>query len=442
MKIPRKTTRLLSVCFMITPIMLNGQTTDYLSMDQAVALSEQHSSIVQKADLDYQIARSNRQQTNAIFLPQVSLGYNALFTNDPLNAFGFLLQQQQVQSSDFDPAKLNHPGNTHDYVASVDFQMPLINVDKIFARKGAKLQEDVYRHQAASARDHVRFEVKKAYTQLQFAYQARLILAATLNDVKGIYESVTNFYKQGLLQKSDVLNAQVQVNTIEVALSKAESTIKDASDGLRVLLGEDLSIGAQAYQTDSLKPELRRPTYQEFSMMRSDILAMKKAVEASKMQKKSLGMAFVPSINAFGNYQFHDDQFFRFNQDAYMVGIMFKWTIFSGNLNRGKYRSASFQHDKMQKEYELYVNKSRIEVEKNKRALVDLNLEIRKQETSVNQAYEALRIMTDRHQEGLVSTTDLLLAQAQHSQKQLALAQSIMNYNIACYYQEILTNSL
>ena len=441
MKILKRKTWLLSVCSVVLPTMLYGQDTAHITMNEAVELSAKNSSIVQKADLELRIAKSNRQQTDAVFLPQVSLGYNALFSNDPLNAFGFLLQQQRVQASDFDPGKLNHPGNSHDYVASVDFQLPLINVDKIYARKGAKLQEDVYKYRAASTRDHVQFEVKKAYTQLQFAYQARDVLSSTLQDVKGIYKSVTDFYTQGLLQKSDVLNAQVQVNTIEVALSKAESNIMNASDGLRVLLGEDLSVQAATYQTDSLIPEHRRPSYQGFSTMRSDILAMKKAVEASKMQVKSSAMAFIPSINAFGNYQFHDNQFFGFNQNAYFVGIMFKWTVFSGNYNRGKFRSATFQHEKMQKEYDLYLNKSRTEVERNKRAISDLNLEIRKQETSVNQAYESLRIMKNRHQEGLVSTTDLLLAQAQHSQKRLALAQSIMNYNIACYYQDILTTS-
>ena len=99
-----------------------------------------------------------------------------------------------------------------------------------------------------------------------------------------------------------------------------------------------------------------------------------------------------------------------------------KWNIFLGNKNRSKFRAAKLQQEKMQKDYDFYLSNSRIEVNKNRRDLADLQQEITQQQTSVEQAAEALRIMTNRHREGLVSTTDLLLAQAQLSQNRLALA--------------------
>lgn len=439
MKTTQHSNLLLLVILILIPATTKGQTANHLSLEQAVNLSAKNSTLVQTAELDRRIAKSNRQQTDAIFLPQISVGYQALFTNDPLNAFGFLLQQRQVGATNFDPSKLNHPGNAQDYAASVEFQMPLLNVDKIFSRKGAKIQEEVYKHKADFTRDQVRFEVQKAYTQLQFAYKSREILLSTLADVKTIHESVQLFHQQGLIQKSDVLNAEVQVNTIETALSKAESNIANASDGLRILLGEDLTTERVPYETEPLEIVAFADGNRQFSTFRSDILAMEKTVKALKMQTRSAAMAFVPSINAFGNYMFHDDKIFRFNEDAYMVGISLKWTLFSGNMNRGKLRAASFQQEKMQKNYELFVNQSRSDVDRNRRTIVDLDFEIQKQKKSVIQAEEAFRIMSDRHKEGLVSTTDLLLVEAQLFQQQLALAQTIMNHNIACFYQDILT---
>ncbi|SBV92668.1 hypothetical protein KL86DYS2_10403 [uncultured Dysgonomonas sp.] len=46
-------------------------------------------------------------------------------TNNPLNAFGFLLQQQTVTATDFDPVKLNNPGARQDYSAKVEPKLPL-----------------------------------------------------------------------------------------------------------------------------------------------------------------------------------------------------------------------------------------------------------------------------------------------------------------------------
>ena len=432
--------RWMALVLLVIPTLLWGQAQPYLSLEKAVELSAKNNTSVQTAELDRRIAKANRQQTDAIFLPQVSIGYQAMFSNDPLNAFGFLLQQRQVTAADFDPNKLNDPGNAHNYSASLDFQMPLLNLDLVYARKGARLQEEMYGHQAKYTQDFVRFEVQKAYTQLQLAYQSRDILNTTLNDVRSIYESVSRFYEQGLLHKSDVLNAQVQVNTIETALSKATSNIANASDGLRLLLGEENGADAVVYQADSLQQRHQPALDKAFTTERADIQAMQKALEAAKMNQKSAAMAFVPSINAFGNYQFHDEKFFGFKEDAYLVGVSLKWKIFTGNQNRSKHRAAKWQHEKMQREYDLYLNKSRMELEKNRRELADLQTAITQQQTSVAQAAEALRIMSNRHQEGLVSTTDLLLAQAQHSQQRLALAQAIMNYNIAGFYQDILTN--
>lgn len=417
---------------------MNAQQAQYVSMDEALEVAAQNNATIQMAELDRRISNANFHQTDAIFLPQISVGYNAMVTNNPLNAFGFLLQQSGVTAQDFDPAKLNHPGATRNYGASVDARMPLLNLDLIFARKGAKLQEDVYKHKAQYTKDYMKFEVQKAYTQLQFAYQAKEVLTATLNDVKQIHQSVSNFYDQGLVQKSDVLNAQVQVNTIESALAKAESNISNASDGLRLLMGLRFS-EAGVYHTDSLAQKGLDSPIPVFSTMRSDVMAMQKAVEASKMMVRSSVMNFLPKINAFGSYQFNDTKFFGFKEDSYLAGISLTWNIFSGNQNRSKLKSATYQRNKLQKELELYIDKSRLEVDKTSRDLMDLQIEIRKQETSVAQASEALRILTDRHQEGLVSTTDLLLSQAQLSQQRLGLAQAVMSYNIARYYQELLT---
>lgn len=74
----------------------------------------------------------------------------------------------------------------------------------IFARQGAKHQENVYKYKAQYAKEYIKFEVQKAYTQLQFAYQAQSVLKSTLADVEQIYQSVKNFYDQGLVQQSDI----------------------------------------------------------------------------------------------------------------------------------------------------------------------------------------------------------------------------------------------
>lgn len=418
---------------------IQAQNSPYLTVDKAVEIAVKNNSNVKMSDLDGKVANANYHQTDAVFLPQVTVGYTALTTNNPLNAFGFLLQQESVTAMDFDPAKLNKPGSSQNYSTQVEAKLPLLNMDMIYARKGAKANEEVYKYKAERTKEYIEFEVRKAYTQLQMSYQARDILQKSLEDVKQIHQSVSNFYDQGLVQKSDVLNAQVQVNTIETALAKAESNIHNTSDGLRLLMG--LETNNDAYTTDSLSQQISLYQDRQLSSSRSDIMALNKAVDATNMMVKLSQMAFLPRINAFSSYGLNDSKAFRFRNDSYLVGINLSWAIFSGNQNRSKMKSAQFQQDRMQEELSLHIKKEQLELDKTKRDLNDSQIEINKQRASVEQADEALRILVNRHREGLASTTDLLMAQAQLSQQKLLLSQSIMSYNITEAYLNFLSKT-
>lgn len=420
-------------------ICANAQQRDYISLSDAVEMAAQSNLNIQMVELEHKVAKANYHQTDAIFLPQLSVSYTAMSTNNPLNAFGFLLQQRSVTVQDFDPATLNNPGSVQNYGAAAEIKLPLLNLDMLYARKGAKLQKEIYTYKIQYTKDYISFEVKRAYTQLQFAYQAQSILMTTLRDVEQVYESVKNFYDQGLVQKSDLLNAQLQVNTVASALTKAESSIANASEGLRILLG-GLSEDENLLLTDSLSQYSHPIASQSFSIIRADVMAMQKGVESSEMMVKSSAMNYLPKINAFGSYQLNDSKAFGFTHDSYVAGVNLSWTIYSGNQNRSKLKSSIYQRDKMKSELSLYIDKNRAELNKNQRDIADLESDIKRQQTGVEQASESYRITNDRYNEGLVSTTDLLMSQAQLSQQRLSLAQKIMSYNIARYYMELLTS--
>ena len=430
--------RIILFCMMAGFVNLYAQQISYLSLSEALSKADAENRSSKMAVIDQQIALSDLRQTDAIFLPQVSVNYNAVITDNPLNAFGFLLQQSGVSASSFEPDVLNHPSATHNFSMGIEVKMPLLNLDLIYARKAARFQEEVYKYKAQYTKDYVSFEVKKAYTQLQFAHHMKAILMGTKNDVEQIYQSVKNFYDQGLLQKSDVLNAQVQVNTIESALVKAESSISNASEAVHLVMGLSIE-GEIIYLTDSLTQNFSDLPSFDCLDMRSDMMAMSKAVEASEANVKSAKMRLFPKINAFGNYQFNEKNVVGLKNNSYLAGINLTWNVFSGNENRQKIKSAMFQRNKMQEEFLIYKDKSRQEVAKVLRDMVDLQAEIKTRKASVEKSEEALRIMTNRHKEGLVSTTDLLQSQAQLSQQQLQYAQTIMSYNITFYYYELLT---
>lgn len=416
-----------------------AQTVTHLSKETAVQSATERNTTVKLSEMEQQMAAARLKQTDAVWLPQLKVGYQAIVTNNPLNAFGFLLQQQGVTQQSFDPNGLNSPGTAHNYATTVEARVPLLNLDAIFTRKGMRQQQDMRKHQTAYTREYVAFETRKAYTQLQFAYTLRDILRTTLNDVRAMHRKVSNFVAEGLAQQSDVLNVQVQVSTVESALARAESSIDNASEALHLLMGKDMN-QAERYSVDSLQQMVHTASIGVLSPARGDLMAMRSALGAARSMEQSARMAFLPRLNAFANYQLNNSKLTAFKHDSYMAGVSLSWILFDGNRRTGKLHEARIAAQKVQQELGKLEDNSRMELDKSLRDLRDAQSEIAKHNASVNHAAEALRILLNRHKEGLASTTDCLAAQAQLSQQRIGLAKAVMDYNITQHHITLLTS--
>jgi outer membrane protein TolC len=65
-----------------------------LTVEQAITAAFSNDKDLRLATLDEKIAGARYKETQTVFLPQAGLSYTAMTTNNPLNAFGFKLQQQ------------------------------------------------------------------------------------------------------------------------------------------------------------------------------------------------------------------------------------------------------------------------------------------------------------------------------------------------------------
>ncbi|MEK7199082.1 MAG: TolC family protein, partial [Bacteroidota bacterium] len=211
--------------------------TKELSLEEAISATIDHNKTLQLANLDVTIASANFKQTEAIYLPQIGLSYTGMSSNNPLNAFGFKMQQKSITQNDFKPDLLNHPAGTPDFTTKLELMQPLINMDMLYMRKGAEKQVEVFQYKKQRTKEYIIFEVQKAFLQLQLAHKATLALEEALLTSKAVFRFTENHFKQGLIQKSDLLNVQVQISSVENNLAKAKSAIRNSSDYLSLLIG-------------------------------------------------------------------------------------------------------------------------------------------------------------------------------------------------------------
>ncbi|MBL0359289.1 MAG: TolC family protein [Chitinophagaceae bacterium] len=409
-----------------------------LTLDEAIASAVAGNAAVKLATLDEQIAKAKYKQTDAIYLPQAGISYTAFSTNNPLNAFGFKLQQQSITAADFNPALLNHPSATPDFTTKFEVQQPLLNMDMNYQRKGAAKQVEMYQLGTQRTKEYLAFETKKTYLQLQMLYDADKVLNEALTTAKAVYKSTNDHFKQGLIQKSDLLNAEVHVMSIETQLHNSQSNISDASDMLSLLMGKPAGV---VYRVDPSAKSSNNTDSLQSNANRADFKAMQKGMEAYDMMIKASKMSNLPRVNAFGSWQLNDKSMLGFGANAYMVGVQLSWTVFNGNRTKNTIAQQSFEKDKLSRQLQQQKEEATFQVNHAKRQLSDASFAIKQQQLAAEQSAEALRVLQKRYEQGLVKTTDVLMAQTQLSQQQLGQIQAVYNYNMAAAYLQFLTIS-
>ena len=428
---------LLILTFLGTGFLIQAQETMLITKDEVLAKVIQENNTLKISEQEVMAARGDFNQSNAIFLPNISVSHTAIATTNPLMAFGSKLNQEILTQADFNPLVLNDPNQIEDYATRIVVQQPLLNFDGIYQRKAAKAKLNATALQSERKQDYMQLVVDKAYMQLQLAYKTVAVLQKAKEAALENKRLADNSLKQGYLQKSDVLAVEVRLTEIDNQLQYAKSNIQNTSNQLSVLMNDD------SYQllqpADSLTILTSTISFESLPENRKDIQAISSASEAYMQMYKADKMSFLPSLNAFGTYELHDDEVFQGDADGYLFGAELKWNIFEGSKRFGKAQKSKAEYEKSKLELNQYKAESQVELNRAKRMLQDAKNNLGLTALALRQSKESLRIRTNRFEQGLEKTTDLLMAETQYAQKQLEYYTTIYQNNYALAYVQFLT---
>lgn len=408
-----------------------------ISLEDVLAKVQESNSSIKVSEQEAQMAKYDYRFSNSIFLPQIAVSHTGLATTNPLMAFGSKLNQAILTQADFNPVLLNDPDQVENYATIVSVEQPLINLDGFYQRKAAKTTMEAKELQAVRTRDYLDFEARKAFGQLQLAHRAVAVMEKAFEAANANLKMAQNSYDQGLLQKSDLLEVKVRVTEVADQLKTAKSNVQNASDYLAFLMNEE---GTVVYEpSEELAPDRLGETLEGSLENRADVKAMDLVSEAYKANMKAENMTFLPRLNAFASYEMYDDQIFQADAKGYIIGASLSWDVFKGSQRFAKAGKSKTSYEKAKQEYEQYVAKSTMELQRTKRMVEDAESRLQTSKLAMEQSEEALRIRTNRFKEGLEKTTDLLMAEATFAEKQLAYYQTIFEYNQAQYLLTFLT---
>ena len=417
---------------------LNAQNIIPISKVEVLNKVEEENQSLKISEQEFNEARADYRQTNAIFIPNITVSHTGFSTTNPLMAFGSKLNQEILTAADFNPDLLNDPDQTQNFATRFEIKQPLINMDGFYQRKAAKNKMEAMSLQTERTNDYLKFEVDKAYMQLQLAYKAVDVLEKALEAAEANKKLADNSFKQGYLQQADVLAVDVRVTEVKNQLQMAKSNVANASNYVSFLMNDNSN--SILKPTDCLSiNQINLVIASQISEERSDIKAMELASNAYETMHKADKMTFLPTLNAFGSYELYDDKVFQGDANGYLFGAQLSWNILDGTKRFGKAQKSKAEYEKSKLQYEQYVSQSQMELNKAKRMLIDAENKLQLSKLAMEQSKESFRIRTNRFKEGLEKTADLLMTETQFLQKQLEYYQTIFEYNYAQAYLNFLT---
>lgn len=409
----------------ILPALSRAATLDF---GQAVAMALQQNPDLMAVQAQEAQARAGLVQARGARLPRLTASFNGTRTDDALNAFGLKLSQRRATFNDFGaaqftgpgalgvaPDNLNYPGAVNNFNTRLEAQLPLYTGGKLrgYVRQAEALVRAAQAGDQA-ARQQVIYEVLRAYDGVFTARAYESVTAQALRAAQGQLQTVQNLYRQGVVVKSDLLTAQVNVENLKLKQDEAANLEAGAMDSLHVVLGLPLEEKIELGPPVEVAMPAGDPAAwtREAQAHNPQIAALRQQVAAAGGKVAVARADLYPQLGLMARYEWNDPHL-GFAAHSYTLGGQLKWTVFDGGVTRGAIDQAIAARMETaaklrQAEFELAL---RVQDAYRKAREAQRTAEVRK--LAVAQSEEAARIVSKRYAGGLATLVEMESAQAQ-----------------------------
>lgn len=234
-----------------------------------------------------------------------SLTVNSAFTrgDNPVYAFGTLMNQKSFTQADFAIDSLNNPGLLNNFRNSFELGIPLFTGFDLqnFERLG-RLGRDAAVSGQELAVENTRYSVVESFLQVLLRQELSRTLAERIAASGAEIENARKLKAKGLVLGSDYYAAQATLGGLKAWRTQVEAGLQAAKAGLAALMGvapQSLAVRGALSQreypleseTELVESALRRRPELRQSSLREDMAAV--------MRRKE-GLSLLPKVEAFG----------------------------------------------------------------------------------------------------------------------------------------------
>jgi outer membrane protein len=305
------------------------------------------------------------------------------------------------------------------------------------AIKSAKYLQEASQLDAETDRQQVVQNIISAYSNL---YKANSSVSLVKENLKQAHQRTVDFdnlEKNGLMARNDLLKAKLQESNVQLSLLDAESELHVANLNMDLLLGlpEEtvLLLDTAAFRQNDARIQELSYWEQEAMNNRSDFKAIDLRQKAAYANIKSAKGGYYPSLSLTGGYVALNVPNAIQVTDAWNGGIGLRYNISSLWKTGAEISAAKAQLMQTQATQAILSDNIKVQLYQSYESYLVSLKKIEVLNVAVEQANENYKILRNKYDNSLATTTDLLDADVQQLQAKLnyayAKADAVVAYN-------------
>jgi len=387
-----------------------AQNATPLSISDAIQLAIKQNRQLEASRQGTLAAASGVGQARAAFFPRLDIieGFN--YSDKPTLVFSNLLDQANFKQNNFAIGSLNNPTPLTNLGSQIRLEQPLYTGGQLSAKLGqAKAAAEASDEMTKRTEQQIVIGAIEAYYQVLLAEGNLKVVAKAVESARAQLERARDLFDKGLAVRADYLRTQVLMGSLERERLEAENFVTTSHSRLRYVLGAD----EEKFQLTDGVTEDAAPLEELSSLktrakeQRPDLRAAGKDVERSEESIRAARAGYFPSLGLITQYE-SNTRNFTSSGENFAVFLTMKWNLFNGLATQDKVIEEQALRKRAQLLEADVLRSIDLDVENAYLGLLTSRRQVTVARENVAQAEEALRIITDRYQAGLVRAIDAL----------------------------------
>lgn len=404
-----------------------------LTLQESIELGLGNSKDLKISQSKLKSADAKVSEVNSMFLPQLKFMANYTRLSDNVPPFEVTTPFSPIPIRISDPVLDN-------YNLKLSFQQPLFTGLKLLSsKKAAEYNLNASEFEYSKEKNEAALNIYSTFWNYYKAMQMKDLLNNSQKQIKTHLMNTKNFVDNGLATQNDYLKLQVQHSNTKLQLIEAENNVDVARAVFNKALGlpfdsptdisiEDIKIQQVEYNVDDLINEAKEN--------RDEIVSLAFRLKAANENISAARSSWFPSLYLNGNYNYSNPNTrfqpltAKFN-DTWDVGVTLSWDVWDWGLTSSKTTQAEESAVQTQTSLEKLNDNIEVEVFQSYLNLIKSKEKVDVSKLSLEQASENYRITSEKYNEQLATSADLIDAEVSELQAATNLTSSLIEYNLA-----------